>query len=108
MLTKQWETQVLTLELKKTTVLPYVKESRSPSDSRFQPVNSGFRIVDPGPRVGDSGFQTHKFRRNVSWIPSKFVDSGFHTMDSGSQILTFSGFPILDSFTTDDLSIFTV
>ena len=48
----------------------------------------GPRIPDPrqwdsGSRVMDSAFQTHEFHRNGSLIPSKSVDSGFHTMDSG-------------------------
>ena len=73
----------------------------------FEIPNSGSRIPDPD--SSDSRFQTHGLRRNVSWIPSKFVDSGFHTidsgfhaLDSGFQSLTFAGFWIPDSFTSGD------
>ena len=39
----------------------------------------------------DSGLKTHGFCGSASWIPSKSVDSGFHTMKSGFQALD-SGF----------------
>ena len=50
------------------------------------------RIPDSNPWISDldSGFQTHGFHRNRSWIPSNdsnSVDSGFHTMDFGFHSL---------------------
>ena len=50
------------------------------------------RIPDSNPWISDldSGFQSHGFHRNRSWIPSNdsnSVDSGFHTMDFGFHSL---------------------
>ena len=74
-------------------VSPYVKEPRWLSGSRSPPVDSGSRIVHPGSQVVDSGFQTDGLRRNGTWIPSKSVNSGFHTVYTGFRIPR-SGFRI--------------
>ena len=69
----------------------------------FQIPARGFRIPNSGSRIPSRNFRifrSHWFHRNGSWIPSKFVDSGFHK--TGFQIPKAHICWIPDSFISGD------
>ena len=73
-------------------MLPYVKESRWPSDSRPQ-LELG--IQDPrkiGPQIRSRGFRIPNSLVPPKWILESIKICGFHALHSGFQSPTFAGF----------------